>query len=35
MHMYCSIVKIVDVCKEDAGVYEVCAKNREGEATNR
>ena len=34
MHMYCSIVKISDIRKEDAGTYEVIAKNREGEATN-
>lgn len=34
MHMYCSMVKISGVRKEDAGTYEVCAKNREGEATN-
>lgn len=34
MHMYCSIVKITDLVKEDAGTYEVVAKNREGEATN-
>merc|ERR1711997_819668 len=34
MHMYCSIIRISNVKKEDAGTYEVCAKNREGEATN-
>ena len=34
MHMYCSIVKISNVSMEDAGTYEVLAKNREGEATN-
>lgn len=34
MHMYCSIVRISNVTKEDEGTYEVCAKNREGEATN-
>merc|ERR1719266_1029920 len=34
MHMYCSIVRISNVSKKDEGTYEVCAKNREGEATN-
>ena len=34
MHMYCSIVKINNLTTDDTGVYEVCAKNREGEATN-
>ena len=34
MHMYCSIIKITDIKKEDAGTYEVTARNREGEATN-
>ena len=34
MHMYCSIVRISNVGKSDEGTYEVCAKNREGEATN-
>lgn len=34
MHMYCSIVRISNVTKEDEGTYEVSAKNREGEATN-
>lgn len=34
MHMYCSILRISDLRLDDAGVYEVCAKNREGEATN-
>ena len=34
MHMYCSIVRISNVSKSDEGTYEVCAKNREGEATN-
>ena len=34
MHMYCSIVRISNVEKNDEGTYEVCAKNREGEATN-
>lgn len=34
MHMYCSIVKITNIQKEDEGIYEVVAKNREGEATN-
>ena len=29
-----SIIRISNVKKEDAGTYEVCAKNREGEATN-
>jgi len=32
--MYCSIIKITDIKKEDAGTYEVTARNREGEATN-
>ena len=34
MHMYCSIIKIADLTQEDEGTYELCAKNREGEATN-
>ena len=34
MHMYCSIVRISNVEKNDEGTYEVSAKNREGEATN-
>ena len=34
MHMYCSIVRITNITKEDDGTYEVFAKNREGEATN-
>ena len=34
MHMYCSIVRISNVNKNDEGTYEVSAKNREGEATN-
>ena len=34
MHMYCSFLKIKNVCVEDQGTYEVIAKNREGEATN-
>jgi hypothetical protein len=34
MHMYCSMVRISNLLPEDAGVYEVTAKNREGEATN-
>ncbi len=34
MHMYCSMVRISDVCRDDEGTYEVCAANREGEATN-
>ena len=34
MHMYCSIIRISNVEKADEGTYEVCAKNREGEATN-
>lgn len=34
MHMYCTIVKIGNLQKEDAGTYEVQARNREGEATN-
>ena len=34
MHMYCSIIKITNIHKEDAGTYEVTARNREGEATN-
>ena len=29
-----SIIRISNVKKEDEGTYEVCAKNREGEATN-
>jgi hypothetical protein len=32
--MYCSIIRISNVQKSDEGTYEVCAKNREGEATN-
>jgi hypothetical protein len=28
MHMYCSIIKITDIKKEDAGTYEVTARNR-------
>lgn len=34
MHMYCTFLKITKVAKSDEGVYEVIAKNREGEATN-
>ena len=34
MPMYGSIIKITDIKKEDAGTYEVTARNREGEATN-
>ncbi|CAB4067576.1 TTN [Lepeophtheirus salmonis] len=34
MHMYCSIIKITETRKGDAGTYEVFAKNREGEASN-
>jgi DNA-directed RNA polymerase III subunit RPC5 len=34
MHMYCSFVKINHVTKADEGLYEVVAKNREGEARN-
>lgn len=32
MHMYCSVVHIKGVVKKQEGVYEVVAKNREGEA---
>lgn len=32
MHMYCSVVQIVDVKKFQQGVYEVIARNREGES---
>jgi hypothetical protein len=34
MHMYCSFLKISRVTKADEGLYEVVAKNREGEARN-
>ena len=34
IHMYCSFLKISNVIKSDEGLYEVIAKNREGEATN-
>lgn len=33
MHMYCSVVKISKVLKEQEGRYKIVAKNREGEAT--
>ena len=34
MHMYCSMVRISNLASDDAGTYEVRARNREGEATN-
>ena len=34
MHMYCTFVKINKCKTSDAGLYEVVAKNREGEARN-
>ena len=33
-NIYFSIINISNLKKEDEGTYEVCAKNREGEATN-
>ena len=33
MHMYCSVMKISKVLKEQEGRYTIVAKNREGEAT--
>lgn len=32
MHMYCSVMKITKVTKEQEGKYTIIAKNREGEA---
>lgn len=32
MHMYCSVVQISKVAKQQEGIYEVIARNREGEA---
>ena len=34
MHMYCTFLKISKCMTSDAGIYEVVAKNREGEARN-
>lgn len=34
VHMYCSIIQIKDVRKEDEGTYDIIARNREGEAIN-
>lgn len=33
MHMYCTVLHIKDVLKEQEGKYEVVARNREGEST--